>query len=192
MNEELVVLVDDDDNQIGTCPKALLHHANTPLHRDFSSYIFSKDGRVLAQRRAKSKETWGGFWSNSCCGHPTVGEERIDAAKRRIKEELGIDVYDLKQVAPYKYRFELDGVVEHEVCPIFIARTDGQVKPNPSEVEDYKWLTWPEFKAHMADPANHYSPWSKEQVKILEGLEELGITLGIEGITDSAISQKRL
>ena len=192
MNEEPVVLVDHDDNQIGTCPKALVHHANTPMHRAFSSYIFNQKGKVLVQRRAKSKKTWGGIWSNSCCGHPRPGEERIDAVSRRAKDELGISVYNLKQVAPYQYRFELDGVVENEICPIFVARTNDQVMPNPSEVEEYLWLSWPEFKAHIEANKNSYSPWCKEQVKILEDLEELGITLGIEGITDIAISQKRL
>ena len=189
LNEELVVLVDDNDNQIGTCPKVLVHHANTPLHRAFSSYIFNQWGEVLVQRRAKSKKTWGGYWSNSCCGHPTVGEERVDAAKRRIKEELGIGVYDLKQVAPYKYRFGLDGVVEHEICPIFVAQTKDEVKPNPAEVEECLWLSWPDFKAHIEANKDNYSPWCKEQVGVLE---ELGITLGTKWITDIAFRQKWL
>ena len=98
MKEELAVLVDDQDHEIEVVPKATLHTQNNPLHIAFSLYIFDSAGRVLAQQRKKEKKTWGGFWSNSCCGHPNPIESREEAAKRRSFEELGLNVNDIQKV----------------------------------------------------------------------------------------------
>ncbi|MDP6586313.1 MAG: isopentenyl-diphosphate Delta-isomerase, partial [Anaerolineales bacterium] len=125
MTEELAVLVNDQDEELGVVPKKTLHGADTPLHRGFSVYLFNTQGEVLVQQRKKEKITWGGFWSNSCCGHPAPGEQRENTVQRRSKEELGVDVTDVKEVSKYRYRFENNGVVENEVCPIFVGYVAG-------------------------------------------------------------------
>lgn len=180
-NQELVVLVNDTDEEIGTAPKATVHTHDTPLHRAFSIYIFRPDGKVLVQQRKKEKITWGGFWSNSCCGHPGKDESRRDTAIRRTFQELGINLRNVEQIEPYRYRFEYNGIVENEICPIFAGMTDDEVKPDPKEIEAYKWLTWEEFLRDIRSKKDQYSPWSKEQVEILEKSEAFRAWLALHG-----------
>ena len=170
-NNELVVLVDDNDVEIGTALKATVHTHDTPLHRAFSIYIFNPNGQVLVQQRRRDKITWGSFWSNSCCGHPCVGESREDAAKRRPLQELGINVNNIEQIEWDRYRFEHNNIVENEICPIFVGITRDEVKPNDREIEDYKWLSWSGFLQDMTAHRDIYSPWSQEQVVILNNSE---------------------
>ena len=119
------------------------------------------------QQRSDSKRAWGGFWSNSCCGHPGLGEGREEAAKRRPKQELGIDVGNIAEIEPYRYRFEHNNVVENEICPIFAGTTDDVVSPAKSEVKSFKWLSWSDLLNDMKENKALYSPWSQEQVAIL-------------------------
>jgi len=166
--DELVVLVDDQDNPIGTLPKTDVHHSKTPLHRAFSVFIFNQNNELLVQQRAKSKKTWGGVWSNSCCGHPLPGESREDGLARRVLYELGITLSQIEKVADYRYRFERDGVVENEICPIYYAETDDVVKPNPDEVEGYSWMAWKDFKRALRTEGNKWSEWSREEAELVE------------------------
>lgn len=168
IKQELVILVDDNDQEIGTALKATVHTHNTPLHRAFSVYIFRRDGKVLVQQRKKEKITWGGFWSNSCCGHPGKNEDRRDTVVRRSFQELDVQLENVEQIEPYRYRFEHNGIVENEICPIFAATTEDEVKPDPKEIEGFKWLTWQEFLSDMRANENSYSPWSKEQANLLD------------------------
>jgi isopentenyl-diphosphate delta-isomerase type 1 len=117
MNQDVVVLVDEQDNELGIMPKALVHTDKTPLHRAFSVFLFDESGKVLVTQRALTKTTWPGIWSNSCCGHPAPGESYEAAIVRRVGQELGTAISSLEKVSDYRYRFERDGVVEHEICP---------------------------------------------------------------------------
>src|SRR3954451_3541728 len=103
--EELVVLLAEDGQQLGSAAKELVHHANTPLHLGFSCYLFDGRGRVLVTRRALSKRTWPGVWTNSFCGHPAPGEELVAAVRRRARRELGVTIDDPVCVLPdFRYR----------------------------------------------------------------------------------------
>ena len=125
---EQVVLVDDNNQEIGTADKATVHTANTPLHRGFSLFLFNSQKELLLTQRALTKKTFPGIWTNTVCGHPAPGETPVDAAKRRIREELGIIVQEVKEVAPYRYRFaDQNGIVENE-----ISLTSSTVIPNSS------------------------------------------------------------
>ena len=168
MRSEMVVLVDEKDKPIGKMDKYEVHSKDTPLHRGFSMFVFDDDGKLLVQRRAMGKKTWPGTWSNSCCGHPMPGEAYEEAVKRRVKYELGIELLDLKKVSDYRYKFERGGVVENEICPVYMGKVDGVVRPNPEEVMEVAWLTWDEFNQELADnPGDMWSEWCREEAELV-------------------------
>ncbi len=169
MPEELVVLVNEKNKQIGTMPKAEVHGKETPLHRAFSAFIFRQsDGQFLLQQRSKHKKTWPLVWSNSCCGHPGPGESTLDAAKRRLKHELGLKPLWLTEALPYRYCFTRDGVMENEICPIVVGMVDREPEPNSDEVEAVRWTTWHDFLAELEKNEAGYSEWCVEEARLLE------------------------
>lgn len=166
---ELVVLVDDQNTEIGTADKNTVHTKDTPLHRAFSLFLFNTNKQLLITKRADTKKTFPGIWTNSVCGHLAPNETTVDAAKRRLKDELGIEGVEIKEVAPYRYRFaDTNGIVENEICPIVVGFYDGDPKPNSNEVDDWKWMDWNEFLDEIKTNPSPYSPWSKEEAVILQ------------------------
>lgn len=166
---ELVVLVDELNTVLGTMAKSEVHGAETPLHRAFSSFIFrTSDKKFLLQQRSGKKKTWPLMWSNSCCGHPGLGEENTDAARRRLKDELGLDPIWLEEVAPYRYCFTHKGVMENEICPILVGMTDKEPVLNPEEVGAVRWVDWKEFVEETKKYPKRYSEWCVEETAILE------------------------
>lgn len=167
---EHVVLVDEENNVLGTAPKATVHTDNTPLHRAFSIFLFNDDNELLLQQRALVKKTWPGIWSNSCCGHPQLGEETAAATIRRLHEELGIDIPADRlwcALPAFRYRAELNGIVEHEVCPVFVARFSGKPQINPDEVEATRWVFWEDFLANITSHPGTYSEWCETEARLL-------------------------
>ena len=162
---ELVVLLDEDGRAVGTADKAGVHHADTPLHLAFSCYLFDGDGNVLVTRRALHKRTFPGVWTNSCCGHPAPGEALDEAVRRRVEQELGTTVTGLRLALPrFRYRAEQEGVVENEMCPVFVGSADGPVTPDPDEVAEARWEPWQAFRAAVLDGSRTVSVWCREQV----------------------------
>lgn len=167
--DDMIVIVDEDNNPVGTAPKLAAHHADTQRHRAFSVFLFSRDGELLLQQRALTKKTWPGVWSNSCCGHVMLHESVENAARRRLKYELGIAKAELHLVLPdFRYRAEKDGVVENEICPVLVGFTSTQPTSNPDEVNEIKWVNWNVFVKDVSDPANGFSPWAVEEVNLLK------------------------
>lgn len=166
---ELVVLVDEKNNPIGTAPKTTVHTNNTPLHRGFSVFLFNGKGEVLLQQRGSAKKTWPLVWSNSCCGHPAPREDVVSAAKRRLKYELGLGDIELTVALPnFRYRAETDGIVENELCPVLVGISDAEPRLNPSEVENVHWKPWQTFCAETKTPQNPYSPWAVLEMEALQ------------------------
>ena len=167
---ELVVLADDDGHPIGTQRKADVHHADTPLPLAFSLYLFDDAGRVLVTRRALSKLTWPGVWTNSCCGHPGPGETAEHALDRRLHVELGLRASDVRCVLPdFRYRArDASGVWENEICPVFVGRLPpGEVvAANPREVCEWAWTPWSDLRAAASAAPFAFSPWAVEQLAI--------------------------
>lgn len=162
---EQVVLLTPDGRPCGVADKAAVHGATTPYHLAFSCYAFDAGGRFLVTRRALHKKTWPGIWTNSCCGHPAPGEAPADAVVRRLGEELGMTPARLELALPdFAYRASMDGVEEHELCPVFLARVAAEPVPNPDEVAATRWCAWPEFVADALAPGSAISPWAREQV----------------------------
>jgi isopentenyl-diphosphate delta-isomerase len=167
--EELVVLLDEDGRAIGSTPKAGAHHADTPLHLAFSCYLFDPAGRLLMTRRARTKPTWPGAWTNSVCGHPAPGEPITDAVRRRVRAEVGVRTERVTLMLPaFRYRAVMpNGVVENEMCPVFISSTTEAPAPDPAEVEDATWVDWADFRAGILDGSRAISPWCRDQVALL-------------------------
>lgn len=167
--EEHVVLVDKNNKVLGTAPKLAVHNKNAPLHRGFSVFLFDKQGKLLLQQRSRTKKTWPLVWSNSCCGHPTLTESNIDAAKRRLDYELGISAADIFEIiTDFRYRVELDGIVENEICPILVGFTNQEPIINKDEVNDIAWIAWDKLIKDIKNNRNKYSEWcilETEQLK---------------------------
>lgn len=158
---EYVVLVDDHGTEIGTAPKSSVHGTDTALHLAFSCHVVNADGQVLVTRRALEKKTWPGVWTNSFCGHPQPAEPLIDAVHRRAAFEVGLRVRDLELALPlFRYRaVDASGIVEHEICPVYVARTDDDPRPHPAEVAEYRWVDPLELAASLVTTPWAFSPW---------------------------------
>lgn len=169
---ETVVLLAEDGSPTGTADKATVHGRETPLHLAFSCHVLAPDGRVLVTRRALSKRTWPGVWTNSVCGHPAPGESFEDAVRRRSAYELGLEVHDVTLVLPdFRYRaVDASGTVENEVCPVFTARTDQEPRPHPDEVMDHAWVSPDALRRAVATAPWALSPWLVEHAAALDVL----------------------
>lgn len=167
---ERVVLVDPAGAPIGEADKATVHNTNTPFHLAFSCYVFNESGQLLLTRRALSKLTWPGVWSNSFCGHPAPGEPFEDAIARRAAFELGIELAAIQVELPeFTYRaVDASGVVEHEFCPVFNARIIGEPKPNPAEVMEFAWVDFAELTEAALNVPQLLSPWAVLQLPLLQ------------------------
>lgn len=159
--EELVVLVDDEGNPIGTAPKSSVHGTDTALHLAFSCHVLNDEGQVLVTRRALDKKTWPGVWTNSFCGHPRPAEPLLTAVHRRAEFELGIRVTDVELVLPlFRYRAtDANGIVENEICPVYTARALDVPAPNPREVAEARWVDPAELGASLRATPWAFSPW---------------------------------
>jgi isopentenyl-diphosphate delta-isomerase len=158
---EQVVLLADDGSPIGVADKATVHSADTPLHLAFSCHVLDSSGRILVTRRALTKATWPGVWTNSFCGHPGPGEAIEDAVLRRAERELGIRLDALRPALPdFRYRaVDAGGVVEHEVCPVFAATTADEVHAAADEVAEWRWVDATELLTAVQAAPWAFSPW---------------------------------
>lgn len=163
---EQVILLTETGEANGVLAKSEVHHSETPLHLAFSSYLFDGAGRLLLTTRARSKKTWPGVLTNTCCGHPAPGEDIVDTVGRRVRQELGVEATEITLVLPrFRYRAVMpDGVVENEMCPVFRARATGDPAPDPSEVDSFEWVNWTEFAEDVLSGRRDVSPWCAEQV----------------------------
>ncbi|GAB3442397.1 isopentenyl-diphosphate Delta-isomerase [Actinophytocola sediminis] len=169
---EQVVLLDEQGRGIGTEDKATVHHRDTPLHLAFSCYLFNRSGELLVTRRARSKMTWPGVVTNSCCGHPAPGEPFTGAITRRLRDELGLPALTVDLLLPrFRYRAVMaNGLVENELCPVFRAVSDARPRLAPAEVDEYGWVSWPLFVSLVTGGELAVSPWCREQVEQLVAL----------------------
>lgn len=160
MEYESVILVDTNDNMIGTMEK-MAAHRSARLHRAISVFIFNSKGDMLLQKRASHKYHSGGEWSNACCTHPGPGEQPIDAAMRRLEEEMGMRC-DLEHAFSFTYRAALDnGLYEHEYDHVYIGTTDMFPTPNAWEVEGFVYLSPEKVEGDLLENPQLFTPWFK-------------------------------
>ena len=153
-----VILVDADDNPIGKLEKLEAHQKGL-LHRAFSVFIFNAGGEMLLQQRALNKYHSGGLWTNACCSHPLPGEVTVDAAGRRLKEELGFETA-VKKIFDFVYKASFDnGLTEHEFDHVFAGQYDGPIQFNPEEVMDYCYKDIREIRNNLNTHPGKYTAW---------------------------------
>jgi isopentenyl-diphosphate delta-isomerase len=155
---EEVILVDENDNQMGRMEKLAAHRKGL-LHRAFSIFVFHPDGRLMLQKRAGSKYHSGGLWTNTCCGHPRPGEDTLEAAHRRLAEEMGFDCPLLKvHSLIYKTSFP-NGLTEHEYDHMLVGVWDGNPSLNPEEAEDWRLVSPDSLRTEIALHPESYTYW---------------------------------
>lgn len=160
MKEEEVILVNQENEQIGTMPK-MEAHEKALLHRAFSVFIVNDDGEIMLQQRAASKYHSPLLWTNTCCSHQRVGESNLDAGKRRLQEEMGFEA-ELKELFSFIYKAPFDnGLTEHEYDHVMIGNFNTDPKINPEEVEAWKWMSPELVKKDITNNPKEYTVWFK-------------------------------
>ncbi len=160
MAEDLVVLVNEQDEEIGIMPKLEAHQKGL-LHRAFSVLIFNSKNEMLIHQRALGKYHSEGLWTNACCSHPKPGESVMEAAHRRLKEEMGFDC----KVTPkfhFIYQTSLENnLFEHEFDHVLTGIYEGDFTPNPAEVMNYRWIAIADLKKEINSHPASFTFWFK-------------------------------
>ncbi|MEM1340162.1 MAG: isopentenyl-diphosphate Delta-isomerase [Bacteroidota bacterium] len=158
--EEKVILVDDNDRQIGLMEK-IEAHQKAVLHRAFSVFLMNDTGQIMLQQRAANKYHSPLLWTNTCCSHQRDGETNVAAGKRRLREEMGIEA-ELQEVFSFIYKAPFDnGLTEHEYDHVMLGRYNGTPKINSEEVADWKWMTPKAVREDIAQNPQSYTAWFK-------------------------------
>lgn len=158
-DDELLVLVDATDRTIGTLDKSACHDGRGVLHRAFSLFVFNSAGELLIQQRQADKRLWPSYWSNSCCSHPRAGEDIADAVGRRLAEELGVDA-DLTFLYKFEYTARFGDVgTEHELCWVYVGRSDQDPVVNTAEVQAWRWISRDLLTEELSSNPDSFTPW---------------------------------
>jgi len=166
--QEFVILVDEKDAQLGLMEKMEAHEKGV-LHRAFSVFLFNSKGEMLIHRRAMEKYHSAGLWTNACCSHQRDGESSLQAAQRRLKVEMGFSC-EISEIFSFIYIADFDhGLTEHELDHVFIGTYDGEIKANPAEVMDWKYISTDALQADISAHPEKYTAWFKIAVpRLLE------------------------
>ena len=155
----LVVLVDEEDREVGTADKLLAHQDGGMLHRAFSIFVFNKKGELLLQQRAMAKYHTPGKWTNTCCSHPFPNEGVIDAAHRRLREEMGFDC-EMKEGFAFTYLADVgNGLTESEYDHVIFGTYDRDPKPNPDEAMAFRWVSPDRLNEEIIRNPENFTPW---------------------------------
>ena len=155
-----VILVDENDNPQGTMEK-IEAHEKAKLHRAFSVFIYNSKNELMLQQRALTKYHTPGLWTNTCCSHQKLGETNIEAGKRRLQEEMGFTT-DLQETISFIYKAPFEnGLTEHEYDYILVGEYNDEPKPNPDEVNDWKWMKLEDIEADIKKNPKIYTEWFK-------------------------------
>lgn len=160
MKEEEVILVNENDEQVGTMPK-LEAHEKAALHRAFSIFILNDKNEVMLQQRAAHKYHSPLLWTNTCCSHQRVGESNIQAGTRRLQEEMGF-VTEIKELFHFIYKAPFDnGLTEHELDHVMIGHSNQEPQVNEDEVASWKWMSTEDIKNDISNKPDLYTEWFK-------------------------------
>lgn len=154
---EMVVLVDRNDREIGVMEK-LQAHREAALHRAVSVFVRDSSGRYILQQRAAGKYHAARLWSNTACGHPRPNENVEAAAARRLRDEMGIAT-TLRHVGTVTYRLRVGDLIEHEIDHVFVGDTENEPRPDPGEVMAWRTISLPALEQDLRDHPERYTPW---------------------------------
>ncbi|MBN1406738.1 MAG: isopentenyl-diphosphate Delta-isomerase [Calditrichaceae bacterium] len=166
--DELLILVDEYDNEIGFDTKDICHNNSGILHRAFSIFVFNDKNELLLQQRSSEKRLWPLFWSNSCCSHPRKGETYEYATARRLKEELGLTI---KLTYLYKFQYQAkykNEGSENELCSVYIGKSNVMPVVNETEIAEWKYISIDTLDAELLKNPNAFTPWFKMEWKELK------------------------
>lgn len=156
---EMLVVVNQSDQILGTKEKLACHIRPETLHRGFAAFVVDDTNRLLLSKRSRKKPLWPLYWDNSCSSHPYLGETYVEAGCRRL-------LFELRFTTPlaylYKFRYQSnynDNLAEHEVCAVLVGRSSGAVKPNPEEVSQIRWVSLPKLLSEIAKEPSAFTPW---------------------------------
>lgn len=162
-----IILVNERDERTGTAEK-MEAHRNGWLHRAFSVFIFNDRGELLLQRRALNKYHSGGLWTNTCCSHPAPGEDTLQAAQRRLKEEMGFEA-PLTKIFHFVYHAEFEnGLTEHEFDHVYAGEFNGPVNFNKEEVSDYVYLSMSQIRERIDKEQENFTAWFVKAFPLVE------------------------
>lgn len=158
---EQLILVDPDDCEIGHASKAACHDGHGSLHRAFSLFVFNDKGGLLLQQRSRDKRLWPGYWANSCCSHPRMGESMQEATGRRLHEELGL-ACPLQYLYKFQYQSDYKTLgAEHELCWVYVGRASAPVRANSNEVASWRYIGMDELDREISQFPERFTPWLK-------------------------------
>lgn len=160
-DDEPLILVDENNRVLGHDTKVACHQGAGKLHRAFSVFVFNRHNELLLQQRSSRKTLWPLYWSNSCCSHPRRGEDDLASTQRRLREELSVVA---RPEFLYRFRYQAlfgDVGAEHELCSVYIARSDAPVRVNDNEVADWRYISPDELDRELAENPQRYTPWLK-------------------------------
>lgn len=157
-----VVLVDKSDKVLGYKEKFEAHHLPVPLHRAISVLIYDISGKkIMLQKRVENKPTWPLYWSNTCCTHPFKDEDYLTCANRRLMEEMGFGT-PLTEKFRFIYQADYDSIWgEHEYDVVFEGKYEGEVRFDPQEAADWKWMLVTDLLKDVKINPDVYTPWFK-------------------------------
>ena len=171
MVRRIVELVDARGTTLGECPVEEAHQPPGRLHRAFSIMLFDERDRVLLQRRALSKSRFPGLWANTCCSHPAAGEDVAESAVKRLDEEMGLHVEELREVGTFVYQaLDGQGAAEHEFDHVLMGDLDSsaELSPDREEIEELAWLPYAELVSDAASRPERYAPWIPGVIALID------------------------
>jgi len=159
-NEEILILVDENDNQLGTETREKCHLGEGLRHRAYVVFLFHR-GRLLLQQRSKLKLLWPSYWDVSFTSHVYPGESYLQAAVRKGLQELGARFGGLEDVYSFVYKVPFGKYCENEFCRLLVGQFDGAITPNPLEIMATKYLSLSELQRELKEKPGSYTPWLK-------------------------------
>lgn len=160
MTEDILILVDESDQEIGRMGKMEVHQKGL-LHRAFSVLIFNDQGQLMIHQRAAGKYHSASLWTNTCCGHPRADEDTIVAAQRRLMEEMGFTV-PLQEVYSFLYQTSFDNELkENEFDHVLVGYTNEAPNPDKSEVSDWCFVSLEQLNQDVNNYPEKYTVWFK-------------------------------
>lgn len=156
-----LILVDNDDREIGNLGKAECHDGDGVLHRAFSLFLFNDRGELLLQRRSSEKRLWPKYWSNTCCSHPRQGESMQAATARRLREELNTTA-SLEFIYKFEYQASFaDKGSENELCWVFLGRLGDEARANELEIAELRFVSASDLNQEIDTVPERFTPWLK-------------------------------